>query len=130
MVEDKDDKLDRGTVTITYSKAFSEIFKRIVSKHGVKKAFRPGTKIKELTSTARTPLGEKKANIVYQSPCKSKDSVYVGETYRMFKTRKKEHEAKSRLTKRDIEDGNIESVERRMGKEDWGHAKHSTQCSQ
>ena len=130
VVEDKDDKLDRGTVTIPYLKGFSEIFKRIVSKHGVKTAFRPGTKIKELKSTARTPLGEKKANVVYQIPCKCKDSVYIGETYRMFETRKKEHEAKVRLTKRDIEDGNIESAEVRMGKEDGGLAKHSTQCSQ
>ena len=87
-------------------------------------------KIKELKSTARTPLGEKKANVVYQIPCKCKDSVYIGETYRMFETRKKEHEAKVRLTKRDIEDGNIESAEVRIGKEDGGLAKHSTQCSQ
>ena len=56
-------------------------------------------------------------------------NVYVGETYRMFETRKKEHEAKVRLTKKDIEDGNIESAEIRMGKEDGGIARHSTQCS-
>ena len=48
----------------------------------------------------------------------------------MFETRKKEHEAKVRLTKRDIEDGNIELAEVRMEKEDGGLAKHSTQCSQ
>ena len=47
----------------------------------------------------------------------------------MFETRKKEHEAKVRLTKKDIEDGNIESAEIRMGKEDGGIARHSTQCS-
>ena len=47
----------------------------------------------------------------------------------MFETRKKEHEAKVRLTKRDIEDGNIESAEVRMGKEDGGLAKHSTQSN-
>ena len=39
------------------------------------------------------------------------------------------HEAKVRLTKKDIEDGNIESAEIRMGKEDGGIARHSTQCS-
>ena len=44
----------------------------------------------------------------------------------MFETRKKGHKAKVRLTKRDIEDGNIESAEVRMGKEDGGLAKHST----
>ena len=63
-------------------------------------------------------------------PCKCKDSVYIGETYRMLETRKREYEAKVRLTKRDIEDGNIESAEIRMVKEDGGLAKHSTQCSQ
>ena len=46
-----------------YLKGFSEIFKRIISKHGVKTAFRSGTKVKELKSKARTPSGEKKANL-------------------------------------------------------------------
>ena len=48
----------------------------------------------------------------------------------MFETRKKEHEAKVRLTKRDIEDGNIELAEVRMEKEDGGLGKLSTECSQ
>ena len=30
------------------------------------------------------------------------------------------------MTKRDIEGGNSESAEVRMGQEDWGLAKHST----
>ena len=47
----------------------------------------------------------------------------------MFETRKKEHEAKVCLTKKDIEDGNMESTEIRMGNEDGGIARHSTQCS-
>ena len=47
----------------------------------------------------------------------------------MFETRKKEHEAKVRLTKKDIEDRNIESAEIRMGKEGGGIARHSTKCS-
>ena len=94
-----------------------------VSKHGVKTAFRPGSKIKELKSTARTPLGEKKANVVCQIRCKCKDNEYIGETCRMFEIKKKEHEAKVRLTKRDIEVGNIESAEIRMGKEGGGLAK-------
>ena len=67
---------------------------------------------------------------MYQISCKCKDGVYIGETYRKFETRKKEHEAKVRLTKRDIGDGNIESAEVRMGKEDGGLAEHNTQYSQ
>ena len=47
----------------------------------------------------------------------------------MFETRKKNHETKLRLTKKDVENGNIESAEIRMGKEDGGIAIHSTQFS-
>ena len=36
----------------------------------------------------------------------------------MFETREKEQEEKVCLTKRDIEDGNMESTKVRMGKED------------
>ena len=121
--------LDRGTVTVPYLKGFSEIFKRVASKHGVKTAFKPGTKVKDLKSTARTPLGSKKANVIYSILCKCANNVYIGETYRMFETRKKEHEARVRLTKKDLEEGNNESAENRMGKEDGGLARHSTQCS-
>ena len=44
--EENEDELDRGTVTIPYLKGFSEMFKRVISKDGVKTAFRPGTKSK------------------------------------------------------------------------------------
>ena len=47
----------------------------------------------------------------------------------MFDTRKKENWPKVRLMKKDIEEENLESAENRMGKEDEGLAKHSTQCS-
>ena len=51
------------------------------------------------------------------------------DTCQMFATRKKEHIAKVRLTMKDLEDGNIESVGARIGKEDGEIARHSTQCS-
>ena len=40
----------------------------------------------------------------------------------MFESRKKEHEAKVRLIKMDIEDGNIESAEVMIRKEDRGNS--------
>ena len=46
----------------------------------------------------------------------------------MFETRKKEHEAKVCLNKKDLEEGKIELAETRMGKEDGAIARHSTQC--
>ena len=52
------------------------------------------------------PLGEKKRI----SLCKCKKIIDIGKIYRIFGTKKKEHEAKIRLTKGDIEGGNIESL--------------------
>ena len=45
----------------------------------------------------------------------------------MFETRKMEHGV--RLTKRDIQNGNVESADVKMGKEGQRLAKRSTQCS-
>ena len=53
---------------------------------------------------------------------------YSGETDRMWRTRKGEHEAKVRLTKVDIDNGNIESATKRMNSGDGGLAKHSSEC--
>ena len=47
----------------------------------------------------------------------------------MWGTRKKEHMNKVRLTKADIENGNIESAEKRMNDGDGGLARHSTECT-
>ena len=85
------DKLYCRPVTISYLKGFLVFFKRITSKHGVKTAFRTGTKVKQLKSKARIPLWEKKANIVCSIPCKYKYNIYIREKYRMFETREKEH---------------------------------------
>ena len=70
----QDPKLDQGTGTMSYLKGFSDMFQRIASKHWVKSAFRPGTKIKELKSTARTPLGGEIANVC-SIPCKCLSNV-------------------------------------------------------
>ena len=47
----------------------------------------------------------------------------------MWGTRKKEHKDKVRLTKADIENGNIENATKRMNDGDGGLARHSTECS-
>ena len=79
--------------------------KRIASKHRVEKAFWPGTKVKKLNSKARTPLGEKKSNVIYSTSCKCKNDIHIGEAYRMFETREKEEEAKICLTKKELKEG-------------------------
>ena len=51
---------------------------------------------------------------------KCENDVYVGEIYRIFETSKEERKATVRLTKKNIENGNIDSAKVRMGKEDRG----------
>ena len=94
----------------------------------IKTTLRPGIKVKELKYKDRTPLGEKKANVVYSTPCKCKNNIYIGETYIMFETSKKNKKLKS--VKKDPEEGNMKSEETRMDNEDGGIASHSTQGSQ
>ena len=47
----------------------------------------------------------------------------------MWETQRKEHQDKVRLTKEDIEKGDMESATERMNSGDGGLAKHSTDCS-
>ena len=65
---------------------------------------------------------------MYKIPCKCEKAVYVGETWRLLKTRKKEHESKVRLTNEDIKNGNLTMANERMGKEDGGLARHNVNC--
>ena len=48
----------------------------------------------------------------------------------MFETREKEHKAKIRLTKKDLEEGKIESSGLGTDEEYLGIARHSTHCKQ
>ena len=93
-------------------------------------ANRTTNKVRYLTSNAKTPLGDKNSNVVYNIPCKCGDYSYTGETYRKWKTRRKEHEDKVRLTHQDIENGNLEHATERMNERDGGLAKHSTECEE
>ena len=66
--------------------------------------------------------------VVYKIPCAWQETVYVGETWRLFQTRKKEHMDKVRLTNEDLRRGNTLSAEKRVGKEDGGLARHTMEC--
>ena len=113
-------------MTIPYLKNVSERFKRITSRHSFRVAFKPGRKLKEIKPTCQEPLGERQKHVVYRIPCDCQHSVYVGETWRLFQTRKNEHVSKVRLTKRDMAQGKLSSAEQRMGKEDGGPG--TSQC--
>ena len=79
---------------------------------------------------AKTPLGDKNKNVVYNIPCGCGKYSYTGETDRKWKTRRKEHMNKVRLTQEDIADGNIDRATDRMNTGEGGLAKHSTTCEQ
>ena len=65
---------------------------------------------------------------MYKISCTYQNTVYVGETWRLFQTRKKEHMDKVRLTNEDLRKGNTLSAEKRKGKEDGGLARHTMDC--
>jgi hypothetical protein len=71
-----------------------------------------------MKTKAQKPLGEKRKTVVYEVPCKYDEAVYVGKTWRLFGTRKKEHMSKVRLTE-DIKNGKLESAEERRFGEIW-----------
>ena len=105
-------------------------FNKIARKHGFRVENKTENKVKDLISNAKTPLGDKNTNVVYNIPCKCKKYAYTGETDRKWRTRKKEHQDKVRLTKEDIRTGNVERATKRMNEGDGGLAKHASSCPQ
>ena len=85
--------------------------------------------MKDLTAKAKTPLGDKNSNVVYNIPCGCHKYSYTGETHRKWETRRKEHQDKVRLTKQDIDAGNMDSATTRMNTNDGGLAKHMSTCN-
>ena len=86
---------------------------------------RADNKIKDLSLKAKTPLGNKNKNVVYNMRGKYS---YTGETDLKWKTRRNERMDKVRLTKEDIANGNISSANERMNTGDGGLAKHNSTC--
>ena len=119
----------RGIVTIPNIPGFMPKFKKIVKQHKFRVANKTENKVRDLIGKARTPLGDKNTNVVYNIPCNCKKYSYTGETNRKWETRKKEHQNKVRLTKQDLEAGNTEKAQKRMNEGDGGLAKHATLCT-
>ena len=44
-------------------------FNKIAREHGFKVANKSGSRVKDLTTKAKTPLGDKNSNITYNIPC-------------------------------------------------------------
>jgi hypothetical protein len=126
---DEDQEELRGIVIMPNIPNFTPQFNKIAKKHRFRVANKADQKVRDLTTNAKTPLGNKNSNVTYNIPCKCRKYGYNGETDRMWKSREKEHQDKVRLTKRDLESGNREQAERRMNEGDGGLAKHASICS-
>ena len=118
----------RGIVSIPNIPSFTRTFSRIAKQHQFRTTSRAENKVRDITSKARTPLGDKNTHVSYNIPCGCEEHSYSGETDRMWGTRKKEHRDKVRLTKTDLENGNVERATERMNTGDGGLAKHSAVC--
>ena len=126
--EELEEESVRGIIVMPNVPGFTQRFNQIARNHKFRVANKAENKVRDLVSSAKTPLGDKNTNVVYDIPCKCEKYTYVGETDRKWATRKKEHEDKVRLTKRDIENGNHESATSRMNDRDGGLARHATAC--
>ena len=126
--EEKEETKSRGIVSIPHIPSFTRTFSRIAKQHKFRTTTRAENKVRDITSKARTPLGEKNKHVAYNIPCGCLSHSYSGETDRMWGTRKHEHIAKVRLTQTDLDNGNVESATNRMNKQDGGLAKHSAGC--
>ena len=75
--EDNEEQ-SRGIVVMENIPKFTDQFNKIARKHGFKVANKTNNKVKDLISNAKTPLGDKRTDVVYQIPCKCKKmKVYV-----------------------------------------------------
>ena len=125
---EQEEQGSRGVVTIPYLKGLSEQFRKNANRYSFRVAFKPGRMIKEIKRTCQEPLGERQKCVVQKIPCTRQNTVNVGETWRLFQTRKKEHTGKVRLTIDNLHKGNTLSAEKRMDKEDGGLARHTVEC--
>ena len=121
---DEGEEEKRGIVVMPNIPGFTSQFNRIARRHKFKVANKTESRVKDLISNAKTPLGDKNSQITYIIPCKCEESGYNGETDRMWESRKKEHQDKIRLTLQDAAAGNTDKVAERTNTNDGGLAKH------
>ena len=81
----------RGIVSIPNIPNVTRAYSRIAKQHKFQTTTRAENKIKDLAFKAKTPLGDKNKNVVYNIPCGCGKFSYTGETDRKWKTRRKEH---------------------------------------
>ena len=92
----------KGAVSIPYVKGVSEEYKRIMTKHGIMTAMKSGRKVKVLHNKAKTPLGDKRKDCVYEINCGCQECVYIGQTGARWEERRKQHMSNIRVTEQEL----------------------------
>ena len=91
--KDTQDKQYKGQVVIPYIEGVTERIDRVMKKYGVATAMKPHSTLRrQLVHPKDKCEMSEQGELVYQIPCKSCDSSYIGETGRLFKTRLEEHQ--------------------------------------
>ena len=72
----------RGIVVMPNIPGFTRQFNKIAKHHKFTVANKAESKVRDLTTSAKTPLGDKNTNVVYNIPCKCDKFAYIGETER------------------------------------------------
>jgi len=92
---------NKTTVVIPYEHGLSETVTRAYRRHGISSAMKP---IQTLRSLLVHPKDKRRhhdaCECVYQIPCKNCDKTYIGETWRAFGVRLREH--RQEVTQRDM----------------------------
>ena len=84
-----------------------------MEKHGFKVAFKSGQKVKEVNKKLKTPLGERRKELVYEIVCKCGKCVYVGQTEQTWGERRDQHMDNIRYGRSELE-GGTESGQRKF----------------
>ena len=101
----EDEEESRGIVVMPNIPGFTQQFNKIARSHKFKVANKAECKVRDLVSSAKTPLGGKNTNVIYNIPCKCVKHAYTGETDKRWDAREKEHQEKVILTLNGIVNG-------------------------
>ncbi|KAK3697277.1 hypothetical protein QZH41_000323 [Actinostola sp. cb2023] len=88
----------KGFVVLPYVKGATEKIQRVLRNHKIKTAVKPVSTLRQLLSKPKDPIPTE-SKTGYEIPCHDCSAVYIGETGRSLRTRKKEHMASVRLDK-------------------------------
>ena len=80
--ENDTEQTSRGIVVIQNIPNITPQFNKIAREHGFKVANKSGTRIKDLITKAKTPLGDKNSNVIYNIPCGCGKYSYTGRSNR------------------------------------------------